>query len=109
MENWLNAKCELTAYLNQIPNENGIPIYYVIRDEDEEEAYREQNGDMGKNIYDALYQGRIYNDDAFKVLQILRLWTSNGTAQTYVDQTNNVQEAWNSILTAYEGLDAHRV
>ena len=106
MEHWLGAKRELTAYLNQILNENGVPIYYVIRDTEDEEEYREHNGDMGNRIYDAPYLGRIYNDDAFKVLQILRLWTSNGTAQTFVDQTNDVQDAWASLLTAYEGLDA---
>jgi hypothetical protein len=30
IENWLNSKCELTTYLNQIQNKNGVPIYYVI-------------------------------------------------------------------------------
>jgi Reverse transcriptase (RNA-dependent DNA polymerase) len=105
-ENWLNAKRDLTAYLNQILNEDGVPIYYVIHDPTEEQEYRNHNGDIGGKIYDAPFQGRIYNDDAFKVLQILRLWTSNGTAQTYVDQSNDVQEAWSSLLTIYEGHDA---
>jgi hypothetical protein len=40
------------------------------------------------------------------VLQILCLWTSHGTAQTYVDQSNDVQDAWHSLLTIYEGHDA---
>lgn len=105
-ENWLNAKRDITAYLNQILNENGVPLYYVIRDPVEEEEYRNNNGDIGNKIYDAPFQGRIYNDDAFRVLQILRLWTSNGTAQTYVDQNNDIQEAWSSLLTIYEGHDA---
>jgi hypothetical protein len=105
-ENWQNAKRDLNAYLNQIINENGVPLYYVIRDPDEEEEYRNNNGDIGNKIYDAALQGRIYNDDAFRVLQILRLWTSNGTAQTYVDQNNDVQNAWLSLITIYEGRDA---
>jgi hypothetical protein len=105
-ENWLNAKRDLTAYLNQILNENGVPIYYVIRDPVEQEEYRNNNGEVGNKIYDAPFQGRVYNDDAFKVLQILRQWTSNGTAQTYVDQNNDVQGAWISLLTIYEGHDA---
>ena len=28
-ELWLNAKCELTAYLNQILNEDGVPISFI--------------------------------------------------------------------------------
>jgi hypothetical protein len=39
-ENWLKSKRELTAYLNQIKNEQGIPVYYVIRDPEQEEKYR---------------------------------------------------------------------
>ena len=73
IENWLNSKRELTAYLNQIQNENGVPIYYVIRNPEDESEYCNHNGETGNKIYDAPFQGRIYNDDAFKVLQILRL------------------------------------
>ena len=93
-ENWTNAKRELTAHLNQIINEEGVPIYYVIRDPESEQEYRANNGELGNMIYDAPFQGRIYDVDAFKVLQILRQWTSNGSAQTYVDQNNDVQDAW---------------
>ena len=105
-ENWTNSKRELTAYLNQLHNEAGVPLYYVIRDPDNEEEYRLHNGETGNKIYDAPFIGRIYDDDAFRVLQILRLWTSNGTAQTYVDQTNDVQIAWHNLITIYEGHDA---
>jgi hypothetical protein len=49
---------------------------------DNEEEYLINNGEMGNKIYDAPFQGRICNDDAFKVLQILRLWTLKNTAQT---------------------------
>jgi hypothetical protein len=47
-ENWLNAKRELIAHLNQIKNKIGIPLYYVIRDPEEEQKYREDNGDIGR-------------------------------------------------------------
>ena len=96
-EHWLNSKRELTAYLNQIQNEDGGPIYYVIRDPEHKKKYRDNNGEMGNRIYDAPFRGRIYEEDAFKVLQILRLWTSGGTAETYVDTNNNVQDAWNQL------------
>jgi hypothetical protein len=105
-DNWLKAKRELTAYLNQIKNTQGIPIYYVIRDPEEEERYRESNGEIGKKIYEAPFKGRIYENDAFQVLQILRQWTSGGTAETFVDNNNDVQDAWAQLTTNYEGHDA---
>ena len=104
---WLNAKRKLTAYLNQIKNAQGVPIYYVIRDPEEEEKYREDNGDIGKSIYEAPPRGRIYEADAFTVMQILRQWTAkDSTAQTFVDNNNDVQEAWAQLVRNYEGIDA---
>jgi hypothetical protein len=105
-ENWLKAKRELTAYLNQIKNEMGVPIYYVVRDPDQEEKYREDNGEIGKKIYEAPFRGRVYETDAFQVLQILRQWTSGGTAETFVDNNNDVQDAWAQLVRNYEGHDA---
>lgn len=105
-ENWLRAKRELTAHLNQIKNEQGVPIYYVIRDPDQEDKYREDNGDIGKIIYEAPFKGRIYANDSFQVLQILRQWTSGGTAETFVDNNNDVQDAWAHLIRNYEGHDA---
>jgi hypothetical protein len=105
-DSWPKGKRELTAHLNQIKNELGIPVYYVIRDMDDEQQYRNDNGDIGRRIYDAPFEGRVYESDAFLVLQILRQWTSGGTADYHVDNTNDVQEAWNNLLRSYEGVDA---
>jgi hypothetical protein len=87
---WLKSKRELTAYRNQILNEQGISVYYVIRDKDDEEQYRMHNGEIGKRIYDALFKGRVYENDAFQVLQILRQWTAGWKAETHVDRTIDV-------------------
>jgi hypothetical protein len=57
-ENWLNAKRELSAYLNQIVNNDGVPLYYVIRDPTQENEYRTSNGELGNRIYDAPFRGR---------------------------------------------------
>jgi hypothetical protein len=103
---WPKSKRELTAHLNQIKNELGVLVYYVIRDMDDEQQYRNDNGEIGKRIYDAPFEGRVYESDAFLVLQILRQWTSGGTADHHVDNTNDVQEAWNNLLRSYEGVDA---
>ena len=39
-------------------------------------------------------------------MQILREWTSGGTAETYTDKTNNVTDAWNNLVMPYDGQDA---
>jgi hypothetical protein len=50
--------------------------------------------------------GRVYSQDAFRVLQILRQWTSGGTAGTFIDNNKNVQEAWTQLIWNYESHDA---
>jgi hypothetical protein len=40
------------------------------------------------------------------VLQIPRQWTAGGRAETHVDKTNDVQDAWATLLRIYEGTDA---
>ena len=77
-ESWGKSKRLLTAYLNQIKGVNGIPLYYVIRDPELELTYRNDNGVIGEMIYDAEHRGRAYEQDAFRVMQILRQWTSGG-------------------------------
>jgi hypothetical protein len=84
-------------------------MYYVICDQEDESEYCNRSGETGNKIYDAPFQDRIYNDNAFKVLQILQFWTSNCTAQTYMDQSNDFQDARHISLTAYEGYEAINV
>ena len=57
-------------------------------------------------IYDAEHRGRSYEQDSFKVMQVLRQWTSSGTADTYTDKTENAQDEWDEILRVFEGVDA---
>mmetsp|Transcript_38879 Transcript_38879/g.90455 ORF Transcript_38879/g.90455 Transcript_38879/m.90455 type:complete len:131 (-) Transcript_38879:149-541(-) len=39
-------------------------------------------------------------------LQILKEWMAEGTARTYVEDSTDVQAAWNSLTTNFEGEDA---
>ena len=105
-EQWIKAKRELTAHLNQVKNTNGIPIYYVIRDPEQEEKYRNENGEIGRRIYDTPHYGTVYSTDAFQVLQILREWTSGGSAETYTYTSNDANEVWQLLIAHYEGHDA---
>ena len=76
-------------------------MYYVIRDGALEQMYRTQNGTIGAMLCDAELQGERYEGDAFRTLQILREWTSGGTAETYTDESNNVVDAWNNLTNIY--------
>eukprot|EP00934_Nitzschia_sp_Nitz4_P001469 Nitzschia sp. Nitz4//scaffold498_size9664//494//4337//NITZ4_009088-RA/size9664-snap-gene-0.10-mRNA-1//-1//CDS//3329553087//1469//frame0 len=48
----------------------------------------------------------VYQTDSFRVLQILKEWVAGGTADTFVEDASNVQEAWNSLVVNYDGADA---
>jgi L-lactate utilization protein LutC len=90
---WLQSKRYQTAHLNQIKNEKGVPVWYVIRDREEENQHQSDNGEIGRKIYDAAPKGMINEADAFFVLQILWQWMAGGRAETHVDKTNDVQDA----------------
>jgi hypothetical protein len=64
-DQWPRSKQELTAYLNQIKNKQGIPVYYVIQEWADEEEYQRDNGELGQRIYDAPLEGHIYEQVAF--------------------------------------------
>ena len=84
-------------------------MLYVIRDLKLEGEYCTEHGHIGELIYDAPYQGQAFEVDSFRVLQVLKQWTSGGTAETYVDTTNDIQTAWNNLMSIYEGVDAKSV
>mgnify|MGYP003321269932 CR=1 FL=1 len=105
-ETWDRSKRLLIAYLNQIKGCNGDPLYYVIRDLDMETTYQTENGAIGDMIYNAEHRGRSHQQDSFKVMQVLRQWTSGGMANTYTDKTENVQDAWDKMLRVFEGVGA---
>lgn len=69
-EHWQEAKTSLITHLNTMRNDNGIPLYYVIRDPEDEERYRENT--IGAKIYDALQTGKAFEDDSFQVAQVLK-------------------------------------
>ena len=58
----------LMVYLNQIKEVSGIPLYYVLRDPEMEDAYRSKNDTVENLIYDAEFKGRAYEQDSFKVM-----------------------------------------
>jgi len=62
-----------------------------------------------KQIYDAPLQGDYYERNNFQVFQKLRSLLTGGLAETYLtdyEKTGDGQEAWKTLLTAFEGDDA---
>eukprot|EP00934_Nitzschia_sp_Nitz4_P002319 Nitzschia sp. Nitz4//scaffold471_size5685//193//5616//NITZ4_009210-RA/size5685-processed-gene-0.1-mRNA-1//1//CDS//3329552692//2319//frame0 len=103
---WEDCKRSFVSRMNQIKNDDGVPLYYVIRDPLEEEDFRTKYGIIGTKIYDAPLKGPRYQTDSFRVLQMLKEWVAGGTASTFVEDAANVQEAWNGLIVNYDGADA---
>lgn len=104
-EHWQEAKTGLITHLNMMRNDNGIPLYYVIRDPEDEKLYRQN--DTGIKIYDAIQEGRGFQDDSFQVAQVLKKWTAGGTAVIHTDEQGaDGVTMWRQLILAYEGTDA---
>ena len=71
-ETWDRSKRLLIAYLKQIKGCNMVPLYYIISDPDMKTTYWTENGAIGDMIYKAEHRGRSYEQDPFKVMQVLR-------------------------------------
>lgn len=104
-EHWQEAKTSLVTHLNTMRNDSGIPLYYVIRDPEDEKIYR-QNA-IGNKIYDAIQSGKGFEDDSFQVAQVLKKWTAGGTAVIHTDEQGaDGVTMWQQLILAYEGTDA---
>mmetsp|Transcript_11237 Transcript_11237/g.16169 ORF Transcript_11237/g.16169 Transcript_11237/m.16169 type:complete len:351 (+) Transcript_11237:725-1777(+) len=109
---WKPWKADFEAHLAQIAGSNPdeTPLLYVIRDDEAltPEEYDLLEGQM-KKIYDAPLHGKHFMRDNFQVYQKLRALLTGGIAETYLsnyEKTGNGREAWQELLTAYEGEDA---
>jgi hypothetical protein len=105
-EHWLNSNRELTAYLNQIHNNDGVPIYYVIRDPDNEEEYRTINDELGNRIYDAPFRGRTYEEEAFKFYKSCAYGHPDARLKPTLVTIIMYRTLGQQLVSSYEGLDA---
>jgi hypothetical protein len=108
ISNWKRSKRKFEAGLAQLKNENGIPLSYVIRDDEEREAAIAAGG-FAAQLYEAPMSGPTFLQDNFRVYQNLIQWTSGGTAETYVDtyqSTQHGRNVWLALINTYEGADA---
>lgn len=111
INNWKRAKRKFKADMAQVKNEYGIPLSYVIRDDEEREAALLAGG-FAAQLFDAPMSGPTFLQDNFRVYQNLIQCASGGTAETYVDSYQSTQHgrnAWLALINTYEGTDAKNV
>ena len=105
---WKRAKRKFEAGLVQLKNENGIPLSYVIRDDEERDAAIAAGG-LAAQLYDAPMSGPTFLQDNYRLYQNIIQWTSGGTAETYVDafqSTQHGRNVWLALINTYEGAGA---
>ena len=108
--NWKTWKAEFEAYLSAIRGENGTPLSYIIRDDDD--MTEEQLDDLegpAKEIFEAPLQGTYFERDNYQVFQHLRTQIVGSSAETHIEsfeRKSDGRNAWLFLKTKYEGEDA---
>ena len=108
--NWKTWKAEFEAYLSAIRGDNGTPLSYIIRDDDDmtEDQLDELEG-PAKEIYEAPLQGTYFERDNYQVFQHLRTQIVGSSAETHIEsfeKKSDGRNAWLFLKTKYEGEDA---
>ncbi len=105
-KDWDKSNRMFLSYLGQQRGVSNIPLLYVVRIE----ADRPENLDeIQEDIWTAPLQGTHFERDNFTVYQVMKQWTANGVATSYVDryhETNDGRSAYLLLHANYEGDDA---
>ena len=104
---WSESNRSLSSYLGQRRNDDGIPLSYVIRREEERPIVFTQ--EHQRRFWEVPLVGNVFNNDNFQVFQILRQWTSNSTLTSVVDSyepTSDGRGAYLNIFSVMEGTDS---
>jgi hypothetical protein len=95
----------LLAYLGQHRSRLGIPLIYVVRDENDRP---DDPGLLQDEIWNAPLTGPFLVKDNYTVYQILSQWTAEGIAISHVDMfedTCDGRGAWQRLTESFEGED----
>jgi len=98
-QSWIKSKREMIAYLGQQEGVTGIPLVYVIWNEDDNDE--EQESQIMLLIQNAVREGADFQKDNYTVFGILQLWTSGGTAAEYIDQFQAIHDGRSAWLHGY--------
>jgi hypothetical protein len=103
---WKSFKEGAIAYLNAVKGKYDIPLTYVIR----VDAIPQPNQDFQSEHHQLItitpLQGIEYEEDNGRVFDLLKSWTINGPAWTWMrafNTTRNGREAWLSLEQHFEG------
>jgi len=98
------------AYLNGIKSNHNIPLSYVIRENAVPQVNQAFQSDHQKMIAITPLVGPEYEEDNGKVFDLLKSWTINGPAWTWMRAFNPTwvgRQAWLALVGHFEG-DAQR-
>jgi hypothetical protein len=108
MRNWTTANQKLLAYLGQQWGVNGVPLRYVVKNEEERP---EELDEVQDEIWNSPLSGTYFGNDNYTIYQILCQWTAEGVADTHVDRysdSSDGQAAYQMLVATYEGDDARQ-
>jgi hypothetical protein len=103
---WKAFKEGAIAYLNGVKGRHDIPLAYIIRDNEVPIPNQVYMSEHQRLIEVTPLQGVEYEDDNGKVFDLLKSWTINGPAWTWMrahNATRNRRQAWLALLGHFEG------
>jgi len=107
---WKAFKEGAIAYLNGIKGSHNIPLAYVVRDNAVPQVNQVFQSDHHRMIAITPLAGPKYEEDNGKVFDLLKSWTINGPAWTWMRAYNSIRngrQAWLALVNHFEG-DAQR-
>jgi hypothetical protein len=95
------------AQLESVVGENGVPLTYVLKDEEElADLDLDKVDEIQRSIIDAPLQGRAFKINNRKVYQQLIIWTAGGSAKSFVDRykaTKDGRAAYMAMKQQFDG------
>lgn len=107
---WKAFKEGALAYFNGVKGNHNIPLAYVIRAEEFPDANINYQTEHHRIISITPLAGAAYEEDTGKVFDLLKSWTINGPAWTWMRAYNasrDGRQAWLALVAHFEG-DAQR-
>jgi hypothetical protein len=107
---WKAFKEGSIAYLNCIKGSHNIPLVYIIREQAVPQPNQAYQSDHHRMIAITLLAGPEVDEDNGKVFDLLKSWTINGPAWTWMrafSATRNGRQAWLALVDHFEGDAQH--
>jgi hypothetical protein len=102
---WPSSKRKFLAYLGQHRSRLGIPLIYVVRDDNDRQ---DDPSVLQDEIWSAPLSGPFFDQDNYTVYQILCQWMADRLAVSHVDMfkdTCDGRSAWQRLTESFEGDD----